>query len=200
MQNAAERMQTLINDLLTFSRVTTQAQPFLRIDLNRIVSDVLSDLETRIEQVNAIVKVEALPRIEADALQIRQLFQNLLGNALKFGKPEVSPVIRIHCAELDNEVRIHIQDNGIGFDEKYLTRIFTVFQRLHSRGTYEGTGIGLAVCRRIVERHGGEITAHSRPGQGATFEFTLPRRQNDQPEGDAGDAESSETHHDFACG
>ncbi len=178
MQDAAARMQTLINDLLTFSRVTTRAQPFVLVDLNIIVSQVVSDLEVRIQQSDATLDLGTLPEIEGDQLQLRQLFQNLLGNALKFHRPDVAPVVRIFAEAVDDEtVRLSVQDNGIGFDEKYLDRIFTIFQRLHGRVEYEGTGVGLAVCRKIVERHGGTITARSAPGEGATFIVTLPRTQ-----------------------
>lgn len=190
MLNAASRMQTLINDLLTFSRVTTKAQPFSKVDLNSIVRDVLSDLEVRIEQTGGVVEVGNLPVVDADPLQMRQLFQNLIANALKFRKPDQPSVVKIF-AESNIQIaegatwalanaetwEISIADNGIGFDEKYLDRIFTVFQRLHGRNTYEGTGVGLAVCRRIVERHNGSITARSKPGQGATFTFKLPATQ-----------------------
>ncbi|HEY6245348.1 MAG TPA: ATP-binding protein [Pyrinomonadaceae bacterium] len=190
MLNAASRMQTLINDLLTFSRVTTKAQPFSKVDLNVIARDVLSDLEVRIEQTGGSVEVTDLPVIDADPLQMRQLFQNLIANALKFRKPDQPAVVKIFAdcnsqiaegatwAFANNENwQISVADNGIGFDEKYLDRIFTVFQRLHGRNTYEGTGVGLAVCRRIVERHNGSITARSKPGQGATFIVKLPSTQ-----------------------
>lgn len=176
MLNAAGRMQTLINDLLSFSRITTKAQPFSKVDLAQIARDVLGDLETAIERAGATVSLDPLPTVEADPIQMRQLLQNLIGNALKFHKPGVAPIVRIG-AEIpsDNQTcEIHVADNGIGFDEKYLDRIFNVFQRLHSRAAYEGTGIGLAVCRKIAERHGGSITARSKTGGGATFIVTLP--------------------------
>jgi PAS domain S-box-containing protein len=191
MLNAASRMQTLINDLLTFSRVTTKAQPFSKVDLNLIVGDVVSDLEVRIEQTGGSVEVSNLPVIDADPLQMRQLFQNLIANALKFRKPAQPSVVKIFT-ECNSQIaegatwalasaetwQISVVDNGIGFDEKYLDRIFTVFQRLHGRNTYEGTGVGLAVCRRIVERHNGSITARSKPGQGSTFIVKLPSTQS----------------------
>jgi signal transduction histidine kinase len=179
MQNAAGRMQTLINDLLAFSRVTTKAQPFVPVDLARVAREVVSDLEARIEQSGATVEVGDLPVLDADPLQMRQLLQNLLGNALKFARPDIAPRVRLGTEEgaEPGTVRLAVADNGIGFDEKYLDRIFTVFQRLHGRGAYEGTGIGLAVCRKIAERHGGAITARSRPGEGATFLVTLPLHQ-----------------------
>jgi PAS domain S-box-containing protein len=177
MQQAAGRMQVLINDLLTFSRVTTRGEPFRPTDLQVVVRQVVEDLETRIEQSGASVELNELPTLEADPLQMRQLFQNLIGNALKFRRPEVAPHVRVWSRPLGHAFEIAVEDNGIGFDEKYLDRIFTIFQRLHGRGEYEGTGVGLAVCRRIVERHGGTLTARSAPGQGATFLITLPAAQ-----------------------
>lgn len=179
MQNAANRMQNLINDLLLFSRVSTQEQPFERVDLNRVVREVLSDLEIRIQQTKGAIEIGPLPVVDADPLQMRQLFQNLLSNGLKFHRPEEPPVLRV-SALIPSGVAgpescdILVADNGIGFEEKYLDRIFAVFQRLHGRTAYEGTGIGLAICRKITERHGGRITARSTPGQGATFVVTLP--------------------------
>lgn len=183
-------MQTLINDLLAFSRVTTKAQPFVPVDLARVAREVVTDLEVRIEQTGGSVEVGDLPSIDADPTQMRQLFQNLIGNALKFRRQETAPRVRV-CgqrlpgqeqgpsgnAPVTERYQITVTDNGIGFDEKYLDCIFNVFQRLHGRGTYEGTGVGLAICRKIVERHGGSITARGTPGQGATFIVTLPVAQ-----------------------
>src|ERR1043166_1790881 len=189
MQNAARRMQALIDDLLLFSRVTTKGQPFLPVDLNQLVSEVLSDLEIRLEQVKGKVVLEKLPVIRADPTQMRQLFQNLIWKALKYHRKDVPPLVRIYeapptgrtdsksDAPLTDYCVIHVEDNGIGFDEKYVDRIFNVFQRLHGRTEYEGTGVGLAICRKIVVRHGGEITARSQPGQGSTFILKLPTRQ-----------------------
>ena len=183
MLNAAERMQTLISDLLAFSRVTTKAQPFRPVDLNAVAAETLSDLEARVQQAGGTVTVDPLPTIDADPLQIRQLLQNLIANALKFVRPGVPPAVRVTGDVIPGEggagdtVELRVADNGIGFDEKYLDRIFNVFQRLHGRGVYEGTGIGLAVCRKIVERHGGSITARSRPDEGATFVIRLPAKQ-----------------------
>jgi light-regulated signal transduction histidine kinase (bacteriophytochrome) len=196
MQSAAQRMQNLINALLAYSRVTTQAQPFVPVDLAQVTQEVLLDLEMRVEQTGGRVETGDLPTLEADPIQMRQLLQNLIGNALKFHRQDETPVVKVYARSPDNQIRepfgathddemcqIVVQDNGIGFDEKYLDRIFQVFQRLHGRGEYEGTGIGLATCRKIVERHGGHITATSTPGQGATFFVTLPikqRRGNDE--------------------
>ncbi len=187
MRKAASRMQTLINDLLAFSRVTTKAQPFNRVNLAQLAREVIEDLEGRIEITQGRVEQGELPTIEAEPLQMRQLLQNLIGNALKFRRPEVSPVVKIE-ARIYSGVLPHappdtadqklceltVTDNGIGFDEKYLDRIFNVFQRLHTRGEYEGTGMGLAIARKIVLHHGGHITARSRPGHGAAFVATLP--------------------------
>jgi signal transduction histidine kinase len=155
--------------------------------LNEVAANVLSDLEVRIEQVGGKVEIERLPTIDADSMQMHQLLQNLIGNALKFHRDGVPPVVRLRAAFGSSNggarsanggdpgvCRITVEDNGIGFDERYLDRIFTVFQRLHGRGEYEGTGIGLAICRKIVERHGGTITARSKPGTGTSFIVTLP--------------------------
>ena len=189
MQDAARRMQILLHDLLTLSRITSKAQPFEKVDLHKVVEDVVSDLEVRIEQTRARVEIGRLPIIDADAGQMRQLLQNLISNALKFHAPAVRPQVIISAKVLDNAeslagsmpgeelVQIMVRDNGIGFDERYLDRIFQVFQRLHSRSDYEGTGIGLAVCRKIADRHGGLISAKSSEGQGATFIVTLPVKQ-----------------------
>jgi light-regulated signal transduction histidine kinase (bacteriophytochrome) len=178
MFDAAGRMQTLINDLLTFSRVTTKAQPFVPVDLDKVLREVLSDLEVRLEQTHGKVEAGQFGTMDADPLQMRQLFQNLIGNALKFHKENESPVIRVQGCLLNSDspprIEIKVADNGIGFEQKYADRIFGIFQRLHGRGQYEGTGVGLAICKKIVERHGGVIQAESKPGEGATFTVTLP--------------------------
>ena len=174
MQSAAQRMQILINDLLTLTRVTTKAQPFTPVDLNQIVQEVLVDLETRISEQKGLVEVSPLPTLKADPTQMRQLFQNLIGNGLKFRKPDLPPVIKVGAATLGGNVRIKVEDNGIGFDNKYAEQIFRVFERLHGRGQYEGTGIGLAICKKVVERHGGEIKAEGFPGKGSLFTIELP--------------------------
>ena len=188
MQSAATRMRALIDGLLSYSRVATKGQPFTSGDLGNIVGSVLTDLESRIEQTHGQVEVDTLPTIDADALQMRQLFQNLVGNGLKFHRPDAAPVVTITCRTMQNngELRsstlgvatelceITVRDNGVGFDEQYADRMFQPFQRLHGRDQFEGTGMGLAICRKIVERHGGSISASSAPGQGATFVVTLP--------------------------
>ena len=187
--SSAARMRTLINDLLTFSRVTTKAQPFVPTALTAIAQDVVSDLEARIAQSGGRVDVGELPTVDGDPLQMRQLFLNLVSNALKFHAPDRAPVVTITgrvVADNGNSgaatgtepaCEIVVEDNGIGFEEVYLDRIFEVFQRLHGRDEYEGTGIGLAIVRKIVERHRGRITARSSPGRGATFVVTIPVRQ-----------------------
>jgi signal transduction histidine kinase len=185
MQNAAGRMRKLINDLLSYSRVTTDAKPFQTASLSRIASEVASDLQIRIEETNATLQIGELPEIECDPLQMRQLLQNLIGNALKFRKADVAPVITISGqvssigAGLGSarQLELTIADNGIGFENQFREKIFTIFQRLHSRNEYEGTGIGLATVRKIVERHGGKIQADGELGVGAKFLVTLPMKQ-----------------------
>ena len=174
MQAAAGRMQILINDLLSFSRVTTKAQPFAPVDLGAIAREVAHDLEVRTHEAGGEIAIGALPSIDADALQMRQLLQNLAANALKFRREGVPPRVEIGGAIENGFCNITVRDNGIGFEEKYAERIFTMFERLHGRGAYEGTGIGLAICRKIAERHGGTIRAESIPGEGSTFTVTLP--------------------------
>lgn len=188
MRNAAARMSSLIEDILSFSRVTTKGREFVTINLHTIVQEVVSDLEIRIADTKGTVEIGDLPTIQADPTQMRQLMQNLIANALKFHRDDVPPVIKVRASTemsvptgSENHAKmkfckIEVEDNGLGFDEKYLDRIFAVFQRLHNRGSYEGTGIGLAVCRKIAERHGGSITAKSTPGQGSTFIIMLPMR------------------------
>jgi light-regulated signal transduction histidine kinase (bacteriophytochrome) len=190
MQNAAQRMQALINDLLMLSRITTKAQPFVLVNLNDVVRDVLSDLELRIEQTQGQIEVGELPTVEADPLQMHQLLQNLISNALKFHPKDKPPQIKIDSqlfhvklqqsntnSTLPTHCQIRLEDNGIGFDEKYVESIFNAFHRLHPRTEYEGTGMGLAICRKIVERHNGNITAKSVLGQGSTFIVILPLPQ-----------------------
>ena len=186
MQNAAARMQALIEALLNYSRVTTKARPFSRIDLTAAAHEATGNLEASIRDTGGRVEIDGLPAIDADPIQMVQLFQNLIGNALKFHGKE-RPIVKVYGLPADSDVRkapskdrtynIFVEDNGIGFDEKYLDRIFTPFQRLHGRGVYEGTGIGLAICRKIVDRHGGDITAKSIPGKGTTFIVGLPVKQ-----------------------
>lgn len=175
MHVAAARMSTLIEDLLAFSRVSTQASQPATVQLNEVVADVLVDLETRLEECSGIIRVGKLPEVIADPTHMRQLFQNLVGNALKFHKEGVCPTVEISSKKVAGMHEIRVKDDGIGFDPKYINKIFSVFQRLHGRDAYEGTGIGLAVCRKIVERYGGTITAESAKNKGATFIVRLPQ-------------------------
>jgi signal transduction histidine kinase len=175
MQSSASRMTDLISGLLEYSRIKTRGQPFECIDLNEVMDSVLSDLEVSVQESNARIEVDSLPEIEADPVQMRQLFQNLISNALKFRKADMAPHVRISAAqEKDGLWCLTFRDNGIGFESEHAERIFSPFQRLHSRGDYEGTGMGLAICRRIVERHNGRIDAEGRLGEGATFVVHLP--------------------------
>lgn len=181
MQSAAMRMSRLIQDLLTFSRVQTRGQPFERISLNAVVSEVLEDLQIAINESGGRVEVGDLPTVDADPTQMHQLFQNLISNAIKFRHDNVAPQVSIRSETYEGrdgaECRVEVHDNGIGFEAKYLDRIFSPFQRLHGNNDYPGTGIGLAICRRIVERHHGGITAESKPDRGTTFVVTLPIEQ-----------------------
>lgn len=184
MRAAAERMQLLIDNLLTYSRVTMKPTPFAIIDLTQIAREVMSDLEGRLVQTKGTIEILGdLPVIEADAMQMRQLLQNLLSNALKFHKPGVPPLVTVRGRIVPGEpgtvpsCTLEVEDHGLGFEPKYGERIFGIFQRLHGRSEYEGTGIGLAICRRIAERHHGAIVAQGALGEGATFAVTLPTRQ-----------------------
>lgn len=180
--NSASRMRRLIDDLLAFSRVTTKGQSMVAVDLNLVVAEVLGDLEERIRQTEGRVNVSLFPTIEADPVQMRQLFQNLIANGLKFHRPDAPPEISITSRIIKGSsgsesegaiLEVTVKDNGIGFEPEYKERIFQLFQRLHGRDGYEGTGIGLAICKKIVERHGGTISAEAVPGDGATFTLTL---------------------------
>ncbi|NLG97810.1 MAG: PAS domain-containing protein [Chloroflexi bacterium] len=184
---ASYRMQRMIDALLAFSRVTTKGQPFVRVNLNELLNEVLYDLEIRIDREGGEVIVEELPELEADPVQMHQLLQNLISNGLKYHRKDVPPVVKISGEILPSgqrgaagQVRLVVEDNGIGFDEQHLSRIFQPFERLHGRSEYEGTGMGLAICRKIVERHHGSITATSRPGEGSRFIITLPMIQRSE--------------------
>ena len=178
MLGAADRMRTLVDDLLLYSQISTRGTSFVPTDLGWIAREVISDLETAIADEGATVEVGELPVLEADPLQMRQLLQNLLGNALKYRRKEEPPVVHLNGARYDNRYwTITVRDNGIGFNDQYAEKIFKMFERLHGRMEYSGSGIGLAICRKIVERHGGTIGAKSTPGQGATFTVTLPAAQ-----------------------
>ncbi|HZW03737.1 MAG TPA: MASE3 domain-containing protein [Anaerolineaceae bacterium] len=183
MVTAAARMRNMINDLLALSRVTTQGQPFSRVSLEEIAREVLADLEVQVEKTGGRVELGALPVIDADPAQIRQLMQNLISNGLKFHRPDVPPVLHITSETVHNNgsplARVEIKDNGIGFELEYAERIFQPFQRLHGRNKYEGNGIGLTICRKIVERHNGQITVSSQPEVGSVFSILLPYTQQD---------------------
>ncbi|QDK80101.1 PAS domain-containing sensor histidine kinase [Spirosoma sp. KCTC 42546] len=189
MQSAANRMSTLIRDLLSFSRISTQRDTSRMVSLTEIVRSAEKNLDWVIDETNAVVHVSDLPMVEGDPSQLEQLFQNLLSNALKFHKPGVTPQVHIlyewvasssvpKAVKSDRKGiayhRIDVIDDGIGFEEKYLDRIFTVFQRLHSKSEFDGTGIGLAICDKVVANHGGAIIARSQPGQGSIFSVFLP--------------------------
>jgi signal transduction histidine kinase len=181
MQDAASRMQALIENLLALSRISESARPFVAVDLEATAREVVSDLEIAIEESEARISIAGLPTVTGDALQLRQLLQNLISNALKFARAESPPVVNVYArsAGAQNGTgpfwSIVVEDNGIGFEQHQSERIFEPFERLDSAADYEGTGIGLAICRRIARRHGGEVTANGVPGQGSTFTVTLPR-------------------------
>lgn len=180
IEGAAGRMQALVRDLFQLTQVDQVPRPFVPVDMGLAAREALTDLEARLEETQGEVEVGSLPTVTGDPLQMRQLLLNLIGNGLKYHRPEAPPRVSVTaCREsgadgTEDRHRITVRDNGIGFDERYLDRIFQPFQRLHGRGEYEGTGIGLAICRKIVERHGGTLTARSAPGEGAAFMVSLP--------------------------
>jgi len=178
ISNSASRMRQLLRDLRLFSRAATEPEPFEKIDLVKIVREAVDVLEASAEETGCQIEIENMPAIEADESQMLLLFQNLIGNALKFHSGEI-PHIKVY-GKLDRKgiCEILVEDNGIGFDRQFAERIFKPFQRLHNRGEYDGTGMGLSICRKIVERHGGNIRAESEPGKGSTFIIRLPVKQN----------------------
>lgn len=187
IQNAAERMQTLIKDILAFSRVSDEKDNFVRSDLNQLMQEVLTDLDSTVQEKKAMIVIEPLPVIDVNPGLIRPLFFNLIGNALKYCKKDVLPVITIrNIRQMSEQVkpeycRISIEDNGIGFDQVYAEQVFDMFRRLHVNKDYEGTGIGLALCKKIVEKHHGFISAESQPNVGSVFTVTLPIEQKAIP-------------------
>jgi PAS domain S-box-containing protein len=176
--DGATRMQTLINDLLTYSRVGSRGQDLELVDCEKILQNVLTNLQMAIKQSNAIITRTPLPHISADPSQLTQLFQNLISNSIKF-RGEDPPRIHLEAQDIDGKWLFSLQDNGIGMEAQYLDRIFIIFQRLHSKTEYPGTGIGLAVCKKIVERHSGNLWVESQPGQGSIFYFTIPYATGD---------------------
>lgn len=177
MRSAARRMRDMVEGLLQLSRISTQGKPFVTVNLTELTSEVLHDLEDQIRRTASHVDLRTLPSIEGDPLQLRQLMQNLIENALKYRKPGAPAEVRIHARELPGKVQIYLEDQGIGFAQEDAERIFEPFHRLVGRSEYGGSGIGLAICRRIVERHAGQIVALSQPEQGTTFVVTLPVHQ-----------------------
>jgi light-regulated signal transduction histidine kinase (bacteriophytochrome) len=178
MLGAAARMRALISDLLTYSLLTTRVRPFVSTNLADLAREVIADLDTIVADAGGRVEVGKLPVIDADPAQMRQLLQNLLANAIKYRRKDEPPIVRLDSSSPDAEhCSITVADNGIGFNQEYSERIFKMFERLHARARYDGSGIGLAICRRVAERHGGTITASSSPGQGATFIVKLPLTQ-----------------------
>ncbi|GAA3957605.1 sensor histidine kinase [Allohahella marinimesophila] len=177
MLEAAERMQALLDSLLTYSRVTSKARPFEEVELNEVIADVRDDLQLAIVESRADIQCSILTSIDGDQTQLRQLFQNLISNSLKYRRPDVAPVIKIEGAVDREHYLIRVSDNGIGIDAVYREQIFDVFKRLHNRDEYEGTGMGLAICRKIVERHRGEIHVIDQVEQGTCFEVRLPVEQ-----------------------
>jgi light-regulated signal transduction histidine kinase (bacteriophytochrome) len=171
--DGVSRMQTLIDDLLSYSRVGTRGKEFEPIDLNNILKQALANLESPIHEAGAVISHDHLPILQADAAQMTQLFQNFIGNAIKF-RGEEPPAIHLAARREDDHWLFSVKDNGIGINTEYFERIFVIFQRLHTRAEYPGTGIGLAICKKIVERHGGRIFVESEPGRGSTFSFTIP--------------------------
>lgn len=172
--DGAKRMQDLIHDLLSYARVGTRGKEFRAVAAEQIVADAMANLSGAIDEAGAEVVVDSLPTLVCDASQMAQVFQNLIGNAVKFRRPGTRPVVRISASRGRHAWTVEVADNGIGIEPKYFDRIFQMFQRLHGRGEYPGTGIGLALCKKIVERHGGRIRVESTPGVGTTFAFTIP--------------------------
>ncbi len=177
--DGSTRMSGLIQDLLKFSRVGTKGKPFEPTEMKEVVDTALKNLEIAIQDHEATVSVDEMPVASVDAGQMVQLFQNLIGNAMKFNRPGMAPEVKVGLGGSDTEWEFTIADNGIGIPEDQLERVFVIFQRLHPREEYDGTGIGLAVCKRIVERHGGRIWVESAEGEGSTFHFTIPKRRDE---------------------
>ena len=190
MLAATDNMRTLIDNLLEFSRTSRISEPFVKIDLNNIISEVKADLELKIEESSTKIESDVLPMIDAIPMQMRQLFTNLFTNAIKFKKADTTPEIEIRCSVLSDEekdanhlrqpmqyYKLTVKDRGIGFDQEFSMKIFQIFQRLHGKAEYPGSGIGLAICKKIVENHSGRIFAESELGQGTEFIIIVPESQ-----------------------
>ena len=174
--DGATRMQHLIQDLLSFSRVTTKGKELQVTDSGATCEQAIANLRAAIAESGAVVTIGSLPTVRADTTQLTQLLQNLIGNAIKYSN-ERKPEVRVAATAIEDRWVFSVQDNGIGIEPQYFERIFQMFQRLHTRKQYTGTGVGLAICRKIVERHGGRIWVESQPGEGSTFLFTIPRAE-----------------------
>jgi light-regulated signal transduction histidine kinase (bacteriophytochrome) len=172
--DAGKKMQSLIADLLAYSRVTTKESNLVRTESGAVLQETLAALKPKIDRCNVRITNDPLPPVMADATQLGQVFQNLIGNAIKFRQHDGTPEIHVSGKRVDGMVQFSVRDNGIGIDPEYFDKIFVIFQRLHRYEEYEGTGIGLALCKRIIERHGGRIWVESEVGKGSTFFFTLP--------------------------
>jgi light-regulated signal transduction histidine kinase (bacteriophytochrome) len=199
--DGAKRMQSLINDLLLFARIGTGGKPFTTVDCNQVLAKVLQDLKLAVEESGAEVVVGELPTVMADEVQLQQLFRNLVGNALKF-RSDAPPRVQLRALRTgapdtggangsDGAWRFTIEDNGIGIEPRYFEQIFRLFHRLHTRTAYPGNGIGLSVCKKIVERHGGEIWVQSEAGRGTTFSFSIPDRESPKIRGDGGEGHAT---------
>jgi light-regulated signal transduction histidine kinase (bacteriophytochrome) len=182
IQQAAERMQMLIQDILTFSKVSVEKKEFIESNMSELLSNVLEEMKPMLEEKHAHILVDPLPPLKVNPILIHPLFYNLISNAVKYSKKDVAPEIKIYAdgnQQPDNKYcRIFFEDNGIGFDQKYAEQIFLMFKRLHHNSEYEGTGIGLALCKKIVEEHRGFITARSKENEGSTFIVSLPMNGN----------------------
>ncbi|MBI3752929.1 MAG: GHKL domain-containing protein [Deltaproteobacteria bacterium] len=177
--DAAKRMQALINDLLAYSKVGARGRELTAVSCEHILPLALANLKTAIDERNALITHDPMPAITANAIQMEELLMNLIGNAIKYNQKE-QPRIHVSAARLENEWLFSVRDNGIGIDPKYYSRIFVIFQRLHAKNEYSGTGIGLAICKKIVENHGGRIWVESEPGKGSIFYFTIPDRRGEK--------------------
>ena len=174
---SAKRMSDAIHSLLDYSHISSQSHQFESVDLGEVVQRVVDDLEAAINQAGGTIEIKSLPTVEVDVLQIRKLFRNLIDNAIKYCKENECPVVKIRGEMSSGTCSIFVEDNGIGFEEEYHELIFRPFQQLHRRGKYEGTGMGLALCRKIIERHEGSITARSTPGRGSIFIIRIPAQR-----------------------